>query len=402
MDNNKNDQQVPLPQPAPVQLTPPTQLPPTQPAPAPYQFAQLPDTSLEPAVTAEQHNSSWPNKLVTLLIIQVLGIGFLLYSILGALFPFLMQPASQMFSGLTFYFLVFPALLIAAIINVVMLLFYLTKQKPRGKNAALSTVSFLISLAILAVTVYYVYGATIYPRQLSERSSEKSAQLDREFAAMNAKPEITKDEAIELLETCKLKGFYYTAQNEPKGSRDGGWGESSSTGVVLTKVDNEPYRISIADRLIPELVPVAREAQNNCGGPQFWHDGSYEQFKDGAWYFGDTVAYTPQTGDSKDEALQYLQSCKADYVVGYTDINLVSDSNTRSWLDKAEKSSTGIAISEGMPTAYVFLSKAMTTELQDTARQIRADCYATKKLYIAVDNWIETEYPQGQWTKVDQ
>lgn len=61
--------------------------------------------------------------------------------------------------------------------------------------------------------------------------------------------------------------------------------EASATGVVLVKIDGEPYRISIADRLVPELVPIAREAQKSCASPQFWHDGTYEQYKDGKWYF---------------------------------------------------------------------------------------------------------------------
>jgi hypothetical protein len=59
---------------------------------------------------------------------------------------------------------------------------------------------------------------------------------------------------------------------------------------VLTKVDGQPYRISIADRLIPELVPIAREAQKTCVNPQFWHDGNYEQYHDGHWYFNGQVA----------------------------------------------------------------------------------------------------------------
>jgi len=50
---------------------------------------------------------------------------------------------------------------------------------------------------------------------------------------------------------------------------------------------------------------------------------------------------------TKEEAISFMQSCKADYFVGYTDINLVKESNVKSWLTKAEKTSTGIEISEG-------------------------------------------------------
>lgn len=110
----------------------------------------------------------------------------------------------------------------------------------------------------------------------------------------------------------------------------------------------------------------------------------------------------PKPAKTKDEAINFMQNCKADYFVGYTDISLVKDSNTKSWLNKAEQSTTGIEISENAPKSYVFASKAMTTALQDTARQFRQSCYNTKKLYITIDDWIETEYPQGKWTRVKQ
>jgi len=105
---------------------------------------------------------------------------------------------------------------------------------------------------------------------------------------------------------------------------------------------------------------------------------------------------------TKEEAISFMQNCKADYFVGYTDINLVKEANTKSWLNKAEQSSTGIEILEGSPKSYVFASKSMTAALQDTARQLRQSCYNTKKLYITTDEWIETEYPQGKWTRVKQ
>ena len=79
----------------------------------------------------------------------------------------------------------------------------------------------------------------------------------------------------------------------------------------------------------------------------------------------------------------------------------MKDGNTKSWLEKAEQSSSGIEISEES-ASYVFVSKSMTAELQDTARQLRQSCYDTKKLYITIDDWIETEYPAGQWTRVQQ
>ncbi len=113
--------------------------------------------------------------------------------------------------------------------------------------------------------------------QLSQQSRIKNDAAQLQFKADNANPEITKEEAIQLLKTCQLKGFYYTNQTDKSDPSNGGWGELSSTGVVLTKIDGKPYRISIADKLVNELVPIARQAQKTCNGsPQFWHNGNYE------------------------------------------------------------------------------------------------------------------------------
>ena len=75
--------------------------------------------------------------------------------------------------------------------------------------------------------------------------------------------------------------------------------------------------------------------------------------------------------------------------------------NTQGWLKNAEQSTTGIEIDVEAKT-YIFASKAMTSELQATARQYRQSCYSTKKLYITIDDTIETEYPVGTWTTVKQ
>ena len=276
------------------------------------------------------------------------------------------------------------------------------KFKPRGKGFLLAVVSLIISVILFMYGAYSVYQLRVAaPRQyeeFSEQLKKDSEQREQEFAVDNANPEITKEEAITLIQSCKLKGFYYTKETEKE---HGTSPAISATGIVLTKIDGEPYRISIADSLVDELVPIAREAQKTCGGPQFWHDGRYEQFKDGSWYFKGEVVNSTQSGKTKEEAISFMQDCKADYFVGYTDIGLVKDSNTKSWLEKAEQSSSGIEISEG-PTSYVFASTSMTTELQDTARQFRQSCYNTKKLYVTIDDWIETEYPAGQWTRVKQ
>ena len=153
------------------------------------------------------------------------------------------------------------------------------RHKPQGKGMVFSILSLLVSVILALYGAYSVYqfrvAAPKHIQQLSHQTEQKIQAKQQQFNADNASPEITKDDAIALLNSCQLRGFYYTNQTSPK--EDGNWAESSSTGVVLTKIDGKPYRISIADRLVPELVPIARQAQKTCGGqPQFWHDGHYE------------------------------------------------------------------------------------------------------------------------------
>ncbi|MGI9027757.1 MAG: hypothetical protein ACR2FM_02855 [Candidatus Saccharimonadales bacterium] len=351
---------------------------------------------------SDQKPSKWRYFFIVLGILQAAGVALFLLVMLWASQQAKAGVSGTEFIALILFVTVVPAVAIISVVNLIGLPIYMRKHKPHGKRLVLSILSLVISALLALYGAYNVYGLYIYPKKLSEQSRQKSEQRQQDFAAANSKPEITKEEAIQLLKTCKLKGFYYTSQTDKSDPANGGWGELSSTGVVLTKVDGQPYRISIADKLIAELVPIAREAQKTCANPQFWHDGTYEQYKDGKWYFKGEVVNSTQSGKTKEEAISFMQNCKADYFVGYTDINLVKDESTKSWLKKVEQSSTGIEISESAPKTYVFASKSMTPELQDTARQFRQSCYNTKKLYITIDDWIETEYPQGKWTRVKQ
>jgi hypothetical protein len=340
---------------------------------------------------------------MVLALLQIVGIALYFLVMLAISQQAKAGESGTEFIALFVFATIVPAVAIIALINLIGLPIYLLKHRPRGKWLVISIISLVMSVILVGYGVYTAYGLYVYPRKLAEQSRQKSEKTQQEFATDNAKPEITKEEAIRLLQACKLKGFYYTKQTDKSDPANGGWGELSSTGVVLTKVDKQPYRISIADRLIAELVPIARQAQKTCGGPQFWHDGAYEQYKDGKWYFkGEVVNTTVKSGNTKDEVVSFMQACKADYFVGYTDINLVKDSNVRTWLNEAEQSSSGIEILEDSPKSYVFASKSMTAALQDTARQLRQSCYSKKKLYIMIDNWVETEYPTGRWTRVNQ
>ncbi len=351
-------------------------------------------------------SSKWRYFFIVLGILQALGVAIFLLVMLWAVQQAKAGVSGTEFIGLFLFITLVPAVGIIALINLIGLPIYMIKHKSRGKGLVFGILSLVISALLALCGAYSVYQLRVaVPNRVGELNKEfkqRNEEEDRQFVAANAKPEIAKEEAIELLKACKLKGFYYTKQTESENLNGMQFpsAEASAAGVVLVKVDGEPYRISIADRLVSELVPIAREVQKTCDGPQFWHDGTYEQYKDGKWYFKDEVVNAVQSGKTKDEAMSFMQNCKADYFIGYTDISLVKDANTKSWLDNAEKSTTGIEILEDPLNSYVFTSKAMTIELQDVARQFRQSCYSTKKLYITIDDWLETEYPAGVWARV--
>lgn len=248
-------------------------------------FPQAPISSNQFEQIPGSKPSKWSYFFIILGILQALGIAIFFLIMIWAI-----QQASAGVSGTEFIGLILlvtlvPAVGIIAFINLVGLPIYMAKHKPHGKWLALSILSLVVSVTPVLYGAYSTYQLRVaVPQQekkFTEQWRKEVEQRKQQFAADNAKPEITKEEAITLLKTCQLNGFYYTNQT----SKDGGnWGELSSTGVVLTKVDGKPYRISIADRLTSELVPIAREAQKTCGGPQFWHDGRYEQRQtDGTW-----------------------------------------------------------------------------------------------------------------------
>lgn len=252
-------------------------------------------TTPMPGSQLERKPPKWRYFFIVIGILQAAGIALFFTVMLWAVIQAKSGVSGTEFIALILFATVVPAVAVISLVNLIGLPIYMQKQKLHGKRLVFAIISLAISALLVLYGAYNVYGLTVYPKKLSEESRQNSEQRRQEFAAANAKPEITKEEAI-----------------------------------------------------------------------------------------------------------SFMQSCKADYFVGYMDINLVKDSNTKSWLDKAEKSTTGIEISEGSPKSYVFASKAMTTALQDTARQFRQSCYSTKKLYITIDNWIETEHPQGKWTRVNQ
>ncbi len=241
----------------------------------------------------DQRPSKWRYFFIVLGILQAIGVGIFFMVMTWAIQQAKAGVSGTEFIGLIVYATLVPGVGLIAFINLVGLPIYMSKHKPHGKGLVLSILSLLVSVILALYGAYSVYQFRValpkHINKLTQQSQQKFQTQQQQFATNNSKPEITKDEAIQLLKTCKLKGFYYTKQTDKSDPANGGWGELSSTGIVLTKVDGQPYRISIADRLIPELVPVAREAQKTCGDPQFWHDGNYEQYQNGHWYFNGKV-----------------------------------------------------------------------------------------------------------------
>lgn len=262
MDENKDTQNTP-------------DQPPTQPAPAPTMPIEPPvkPTNITFNDQPERKPSKWRYFFIVLGIIQITGVAIFFLIMIG-----LAQDAKQGASGTEFialalYATLVPAVAFVALINFIGLPIYMIKHKPRPVGLAFSIVSLVISTILVLFGAFMVYQIAFTHPQIERRSFDRLEKKQKQFAADNAKPEITKEEAIELLKACQLNGFYYTNQTD---KNNGGWGELSSTGVVLTKIDGEPYRISIADRLIPELVPIARETQKTCGIPQIFNDGRDE------------------------------------------------------------------------------------------------------------------------------
>lgn len=113
-------------------------------------------------------------------------------------------------------------------------------------------------------------------KQAAEAASSKCGKINIvDLAAIESeKPvDITVAEATNLLNSCKLIGFYYNeSTSDPSNEFDA---EHSSTGIVLG-YDNDPMHIHIANRMLATMLPIARAAQQKCPNLQFWHDGKYE------------------------------------------------------------------------------------------------------------------------------
>jgi len=230
----------------------------------------------QPPQAAVQKRSKWHSffPILNLVIVSGIFLYFLLIFALGG------KPGTE-FIGLLFVLVAAPVIGIAALINLIGLPIYIVKQKQRGKALVYWIIPFIISLGL---SIYIGFGA--YSYVLSSRDAQKQEaqqdklnaaadkQSDELFAAENSRPERSKDEAIQLIRSCVVEQLFYTHQT----IRDTNvWGELSSTGVVVILTDGKPSMMRIADSLVNELVPIAREAQTTCNGnPALWHDGDFE------------------------------------------------------------------------------------------------------------------------------
>lgn len=272
----------PLPSEHPLQAEPVA--PPSTPVQPPVATGTFGSASEAQALRAEyvtpgeqmrKRSSRWRYVFMVLGILQALGIALFFGVMVWAMQQARAGVSGTEFIALWLFITLVPAVGLIAFVNMIGLPIYMAKQKPKGKGLGFSIVSLVISVLLVAYGAYTAFQMyVIFPSAMGDRAAESQARA-RSYAEERAKAsnEITAAEAIELLQGCQLRGFYYTNQDSKS---NGSWGELSTSGVVLTEVDNKPYRISIADRLIPELVPVAREAQKTCPNLQFWHDGNYE------------------------------------------------------------------------------------------------------------------------------
>ena len=196
--------------------------------------------------------------ILPLMVLRTL-LGGIAFSITLALFP-LFIPA---FSLGDFYFGVANFVLV---LDVILATLVLILRKPRTAERSVGVglvIAACVGLLLLQFVPVIREGKGIpaffgYDPTVSRKSSTRNVKSE----------EITKEQAIDMLKTCKLSGFYYNNETDETDRELGGWGELSTTGVVLTYVKGEPYRISVADRLVTGMLPIAKEVQKKCGKPQ--------------------------------------------------------------------------------------------------------------------------------------
>jgi len=214
-----------------------------------------------------QKRSKWHAffMIINIVLAATVALFFLLFLAIGG------KPGSE-FIGIFFEITIVPIIGVAALINLIGLPIYFSKKRPRGKSRLFLFIAFLISIVLFFFIAIGAYGFVTAFRsekmiatQQEKLVEEENKQYDKEFAAENPRPERSKEEAIQLIQSCVVEKLFYAYQNN-NNRQSGEWGELSSTGAVVTVIDGKPSMMSIADRLVPELLPIAQEAQKTCNG----------------------------------------------------------------------------------------------------------------------------------------
>ena len=207
--------------------------------------------------------------------------------------PFAGETGSEFLYLLLFAYILLPLSvlsLVAALIGLVTIPLKLRKRDLTKKLRTFAIVNLvfciLFGYMMGSFAISNLLGLNQLRKDTAQREAEIAQQL-KEFDRTMTPTPISIEKLQSLLESCSVFGFYYTKQSDldNDGKDDV---ESSSTGIVsidLTRGSTKgKYRIHIADRMIEQTVPMARAVQPKCNGPQFWHDGRYEQLSsDGVW-----------------------------------------------------------------------------------------------------------------------
>lgn len=214
---------------------------------------------------------------------------------------FVSSVADQPGSEFLVFFLI-PVFIVAGLFGVANLFVlprFLARRYFNGPFKAL-TIGLLI-FSVLAAILGALMVAGVFRSVSSFKDHEHESQKITQYYTQSeatARSDATVEQVTTLLNDCKVIGLYYTKQDGTDGAENA---EKTSTGILLYHVPksysgtttpasntNDEYRVHLADRMVSTLVPIARNAQHTCG-IQFWHDGNYEQWKAGHWYFNDQL-----------------------------------------------------------------------------------------------------------------
>lgn len=193
--------------------------------------------------------------LLALLVITFwLGLSFL-GLVLGDVEAGILRGEPETGWGILFaLFFVGPPLLIVGLITLIRVI---RLRKDGHKIGRTVKMAGIVTAILLLISVTYSFGMSKYEDYASR---DRKAQSQRQ-AELNKPEAITISYATELLNTCKVKAFYYgdiVKSEEIKAEFN-----KSNDGVVLVKLAG-PYNIQIADRAKAELLPVAENAKKNC------------------------------------------------------------------------------------------------------------------------------------------